>query len=90
MCQSSLVDGKAEKITKGLSDNKKKIKTIRRKSKTLGMVDMDVVIVPSATFFPVLQITHRLLRLNHWQQPPIGTPRPTLASRIPSPHASSI
>lgn len=64
MCQSSLVDGKAEKITKGLSDIKKrkKVKKTKKKSKTFSLeeVDMNIVTVPFGYIFPHPPYCHRV------------------------------
>lgn len=48
MCQSSLVDEKAENITKGLSDIKKTYQGTKKKSKTFHLreVDLNIVTVP--------------------------------------------
>lgn len=59
MCQSSLVDKKAEKFTKGLSDIKKKYQGTKKKSKTfhLGEADLNIVTVPPGQNFPILHTT---------------------------------
>lgn len=93
MCQSSLVDEKAENITKGLSDiHKKKSRRPKKKSKTFpsGEADMNIVTVPSGHDFPILHTTVRLTQLDHGQQPSLAPPRLTLANRIPFRHASTI
>lgn len=91
MCQSSLVDKKAEKITKGLSDIKKKYQGTKKKSKTfhLGETDLNIVTVPLAKIFPSIPLSWRT-QLDHGQQPRPRAKRLTLANRIPSPHASNI
>lgn len=92
MCQSSLVDEKAENITKGLSDIKKTYQGTKKKSKTFHLreVDLDIVTVPPDHIFPIFHTTVELTQLNHGQQPSFGTPRLTLANPHPILTASVI